>query len=81
MVFGASTLRDLPDAPLTTSRCRSPMKLTLSMVPVSGAPADFDDPDRFGPDHGDRGLDARVAANRLPSTRQHKMAVLDRQLR
>src|ERR1700730_6932293 len=37
-VFGASTVRSLPDAPLTTNRCRSPIKLTLSMVPESGAP-------------------------------------------
>ena len=40
-VFGASTVSNLFDAPLTTSRCRSPMKLTPSMVPESDAlPAD-----------------------------------------
>src|SRR5258708_25612060 len=37
MVFGASTVRNLSDAPLTTMRCLSPMKLTLSMAPESGA--------------------------------------------
>jgi len=37
-VFGASTVRSLWDAPLTIMRCLSPMKLTLSIIPESGAP-------------------------------------------
>src|SRR5258706_190565 len=40
IVFGASTVRYLSDAPLTTIRCLSPIKLMLSMVPESGALAD-----------------------------------------
>src|SRR5580704_4012556 len=38
-VFGASTVSNFADAPETMMRCRSPMKLTLSIIPASGAPS------------------------------------------
>ena len=66
------------DAPLTTSRCLSPMKLTLSMMPESGALPAVDHADGFGADHRNRGWHVRIAANRLPSARQHEMTVFHR---
>src|ERR1019366_10454084 len=39
-----------------------------------------DDADGFGTDHGDRGRQAGVAADRLPPARQHEMAALDGRL-
>src|ERR1700689_5176658 len=38
-VFGASTVSNFTDTPETMMRCRSPMKLTLSIIPASAAPS------------------------------------------
>src|SRR5580704_7254665 len=38
----------------------------------------LDDADGFGADHGDRGWQVHVAADRLPPARQYQLAVLER---